>query len=284
MLVVSQWWAYIAHQFNKPGRSLRLATANAAAWVAVRQEVSESGSDLTVESIKRLMEGTKQYIEHRKNHSTTGKGPTDVEFNRDDLDANQAKVWRISEEGMVELVKIAKKVMQYVGGTKKARPVTVGSTTAAPPTDGAHLASVSFARPFSSSTRRRSAQGDSAASAAVSSPALNAFSPALVPGGANERSRRASRADEAGAVALRFGDPVAKVLQQGLELAQSIREAQATAAEVVAARQHELELRRIRLDEQRAADQAQAEKLRETNRTLAMLIKLRGRQPAPAGG
>jgi len=257
MLVVSQWWAYIAHQFNKPGRSLRLATANAAAWVAVRQEVSESGSDLTVESIKRLMEGTKQYMEHRKNHSTTGKGPTDVEFNRDDLDANQAKVWRISEEGMVELVKIAKKVMQYVGGTKKARPVTVGSvrqpeggspcstgrrgrgaasasgragtcsqsqsnssggaprgtrsdgdlslsdsfdsdaagqlppaviprlavaltppraaeTTAAPPTDGAHLASVSFARPFSSSTRRRSAQGDSAASAAVSSPALNA--------------------------------------------------------------------------------------------------------------
>lgn len=75
---------------------------------------------------------------------------------------------------------------------------------------------------------------------------------------------------------------MAKVLQQGLELAQSIREAQATAAEVVAARQHELELRRIRLDEQRAADQAQAEKLRETNRTLAMLIKLRGRQPAPA--
>jgi len=31
MLVVSQWWAYIAHQFNKPGRSLRLANANAAA-------------------------------------------------------------------------------------------------------------------------------------------------------------------------------------------------------------------------------------------------------------
>jgi len=73
------------------------------------------------------MEGTKKYTEHRKNHSTTGKGPTDVELNRDDLDADQTRVWRISDESMVELVKIAKKVMHYVGGTKKARPVTVGS-------------------------------------------------------------------------------------------------------------------------------------------------------------
>jgi len=107
-------------------------------------------------------------------------------------------------------------------------------------------------------------------------------SPAHVPGGASGRSRRASRAVEAGAVVFRFDDPVAKVLQQGLELAQSTRVAQATAAEAVASRQNELELRRVCLDEQLAADQARAEKLRETNRTFAMLIKLRGRQPAPA--
>lgn len=126
LAIMELWLKFIDLNNSKPGAGLQLSLANAAKWVAAREEFTSVWGTIKSLAVKRVMESIKAHVQNRS-HTPTGMGAAELIVHRENKDEVQAASWRMDWEQMRDLVEMATGVVGCTGQTMRSAAVTIGS-------------------------------------------------------------------------------------------------------------------------------------------------------------